>query len=179
MPDRTPVYEDEPPAGHVAVGRLVGAWGLKGHVKVDLMTDFPERFDPGNTLFLHGSPREIIDSLPRKKQMLVRLNGVSTPEAATALSGALLTIPESDLPPLPDDTYFRYQLLSLQVEDIAGRQLGRIIDLLETGETQALVIKPASGAELLVPFVDDYVRSVDLVTRLIVVDIAALYPQAD
>lgn len=169
-------FETEPPPGYIAVGRIVGVWGLKGHVKVEVMTDFPERFSPGARLFLGGEPRRIVDSLPRKRQMLVQLSGVSSPEAGAALRGMLLTIPEKALTALEEGTFYRFEILGTQAEDLTGASIGEVVDLLETGETQTLVIRTGEGGEVLVPFVEEYVLAVDIEGGVIRVDLAALYP---
>ena len=49
----------EPREGYIAVGRVLRPWGLRGDVKVESLTDFPERFAPGSTLWVAGERRTV------------------------------------------------------------------------------------------------------------------------
>ena len=174
---RRPLSSDkrEPTESEVAVGRIVGAWGLQGHVKVEPMTDFAGRFAVGNRLQLKGATRRILDVKERKKQLLVQLEGIEGPEAAAALSGELLAIPEAELAPLGEDQYYRFQLVGLDVVDPSGVAIGQIADILDTGETQVLVVSDGSK-EILIPLVSDFVGSVDLEAARIHADLRNLQP---
>ncbi|HET9201262.1 MAG TPA: ribosome maturation factor RimM [Dehalococcoidia bacterium] len=168
-----PSIQREPPPGEIAVGRAVGAWGLQGHIKVEPMTDFADRFAVGSRLRLGGADRRIVDVKERKKQLLLKLDGIENPESAAALSGAFLTIPESELAPLSDDQYYRFQLLGLEVADMAGRDLGRVTDVLDTGETQVIVVTDGKG-ELLIPLISDFVVRIDLEANKLHADLTNL-----
>jgi 16S rRNA processing protein RimM len=152
---------DQAPESHVVVGRVVGHWGLRGHLKVQLETDFPDRFAPGNMVHVKGSQRRIVDVLQRKNQLLVKLAGTDTPEAARDFAGALLTVPEDDLRPLAPDQYYRHDLVGLTVRNTEQVEIGSVSDVLEAGGTEILVIQKENGKELLVPFVDEFVYAVD------------------
>ena len=67
----------------INVGRIVAAWGLKGEVKVQVATDFPERFAPGNVLYLNRCPLEIERSRTYKGLLLVKFAAVDSIEDAS------------------------------------------------------------------------------------------------
>jgi 16S rRNA processing protein RimM len=157
-----PPYEAEPAPGQVAVGRVLGPWGVRGHVKVEPMTDFLDRFEPGNSLNLKGKARRILDLKQRKQQLLVQLQGIATPEAAKQFSGSLLTVDDADLPALEEGEFYRFQLLGLEVVDEEGNAVGKVAEILDTGETQVLVVRDAKRQETLVPMVSDYIQEVAL-----------------
>ncbi|HEX5938799.1 MAG TPA: ribosome maturation factor RimM [Dehalococcoidia bacterium] len=173
---RPPVtaFEKEPPPGEVAVGRVLGAWGIQGHMKVEPMTDFADRFSAGNTLTLGGIPRQVLDVKERKRQLVVLLKGIETPEDASALRGTLLTIPEAELSPLGEDEYYRFQLIGLAVQDEEGSVVGKVTEILDTGETQVLVVESDVG-ETLIPLVEGFVIAVDLAGGKISADLTGLH----
>jgi 16S rRNA processing protein RimM len=142
-------------------------------MKVEPMTDFAQRFTVGSSLRLRGESRRIEDVRQRKRQLLVRLKGIETPEEAGGFAGSLLTIPESDLAPLGDDEYYRFQLIGLRVEDEDGTLVGTVTEILDTGETQVLVVE-GERAQQLVPLVDEFVSAVDLARGAVRANISKL-----
>jgi 16S rRNA processing protein RimM len=172
---RRPVtaFEKEPPPGEVAVGRVLGAWGIQGHMKVEPMTDFADRFSVGNTLILGSTPRQVLDVKERKRQLVILLKGIETPEDASALRGTLLTIPEAELSPLDEDEYYRFQLIGLAVQNEEGSVVGKVTEILDTGETQVLVVESDVG-ETLIPLVEGFVIAVDLAGGKISADLTGL-----
>lgn len=160
----------EPPAGYVTVGRVAGAWGLHGEMKVDPLTDFPERFAPGSRLWLAGEPRTVAGARTHQRRVLLHLEGFERPEDVRPVAGQLLVVPEGDLAELPEDTYYRYQLVGLDVFDLEGTKLGRVTDLLETGSNDVFVVRGDAG-EWLVPAIGDVVREVDVPGRRITIEV--------
>jgi 16S rRNA processing protein RimM len=140
------------------------------------MTDFDERFAVGNQVRLGGRELRILDVKERKKQLLLKLDGIDGPEEASSLSGSLLTIREVELAPLGEDQYYRFQLVGLNVFDDSGRAIGSVVDILDTGETQVLVVSDGGG-EVLVPLVSDFVTQVDLKAGQIQADLSSLQPR--
>jgi 16S rRNA processing protein RimM len=134
------------------------------------MTDFPSRFAPDSTLFLRGIARRILEQGRRKGGLVLRLEAISTPEEAADHRGALLTVPEADLAALPEGEYYRFQLLGLNAVDQDGVKLGTVTDLLDTGESQVLVVRREAGGDLLVPLVEDYVISIDIASGQVKID---------
>jgi 16S rRNA processing protein RimM len=134
------------------------------------MTDFPSRFAPDSTLFLRGTARRILEQGRRKGGLVLRLEAISTPEEAANYSGALLTVLETELADLPEGEYYRFQLLGLKALDQDGVLLGTVTDLLDTGESQVLVVQRDAGRDLLVPLVEDYVTSIDIPSGQVKID---------
>ena len=160
----------EPPAGYVAVGRIAARWGVQGEFQVDPLTDFPGRFEPGSQLWLMGEPRTVVASQEYKGRLLLQLSGIDTPEQAKVFTGVLIVVPEEELPALPEDTYYRYQLIGMDVASIAGEPLGRVTELLETVANDVLVVRGPLG-EFLAPAIGDVVREVDLTARRITIEV--------
>lgn len=155
------------PDDGVTIGRIVRPQGRKGEVLTEVLSDRPDRFsslrkarlvEPG------GATRsvEVTSCWPHKGRVVLKLQGVDSIDQAETLRGAELRIPEAELPPLPQGSYYHHQLKALEVEDGSGRPLGRVAEILETGgEAPVLVVRGDQG-ELLLPLVHDFIRQVDL-----------------
>jgi 16S rRNA processing protein RimM len=163
-----PRLSPEPREGFVAVGRIVRPWGLRGDVKVQSLTDVPERFDPGSTLWLAGTRRTVAAAREHRGALYLKLAGVDDAEAAEALRGELLEVPERELAPLDEDEFYNFQLIGLDVRTDAGDVLGRVAEVLPTGGNAVLVVRGDRG-ELLLPFIDEVVQTVDLAAGLMTV----------
>lgn len=153
----------------MTIGRVLGAWGVSGWVRVGPDTDDPRRFRRLSRVRLlprHGRPQWLkvqgvhVDG----QQVRLRFEGVASREAAKLLSNSLLQIPPDEVVPLPEGRYYRFQLLGLEVWTEDGRFLGRVTEILETGANDVLVVQ-GQGQEVLLPALRDVVRRVDLAGR--------------
>jgi 16S rRNA processing protein RimM len=159
----------------VTIGRAVKPQGRHGEIVVEVLTDFPERFDALQRVFVPGTAGgarevEVETAWPHKGRMVVKLRGVDSIEAAETYRGMDLRIFEGDLATLPAGSYYHYQLKGLEVVETGGRVVGRVEDLLETGAAMVLVIRGEAG-ETLLPLADEFVKSVDLPARRMVVSV--------
>ena len=162
--------QNEPREGYVAVGRVLRPWGLRGDVKVESLTDFPERFTPGAALWVGGVHRTVERSRSQKGDLYVKLSGLDDAAQAETARGQLLEVPESDLRELPAGEYYHHQLRGLTVRSTAGEELGRVAEILDSGGNSVLVVQGDRG-EVLVPYIDDVIRRVDLDAGAIEVEV--------
>jgi 16S rRNA processing protein RimM len=152
----------EPREGYVAVGRVVRPWGLRGDLKIEPLTDFPEdRFAPDASLWLDGVKRTVEHARSQKGALYVKLSGIDDATAAEACRGLLLEVPEASLPPLEDDEYYHHQLVGLGVVTTDGAELGTVTEVLPTGGNPVLLVRGDAG-EVTLPFIDDVIKTVDL-----------------
>lgn len=178
-PGRTYVHRNRSvfvPRGMMAVGLIVGAHGLRGEVRVELHTDFPERFTPGNELFLGDDlvVTQILSARPHKNELLVLLEGVLDRAGAESLRGTWVFIDEQDAADLEDGAFWVHDIIGMNVQATDGRRLGRVTDVISAGgANDVYVVKPSAsvnqGRELLLPAIPDVIQTVDLDSRLITV----------
>ena len=147
--------------GLITVGRVIKPFGLRGQIVIHPLTDFPERFAPGAAILIEGQSFEISASQPHKGRWLLKLKGVDSPEQAEDLRDCALHVPESDLHPLPEGEYYRFQVIGLLAVTRDGDEVGRVTDVLETGGNDVYLIK-GSGGERLVPALPQFVSEIDL-----------------
>jgi 16S rRNA processing protein RimM len=158
---------DEPT---VVVGKVTKAHGLRGEVTVLPLTDNPERFAPGNVVYLQdGRALSIRDARDNGARLLVTFKGVVDRTTAEALGGSILVVPESDLPDLPDGTYWPHQLEGCEVVTTSGRSLGSITDVVANPANDIWVTTGPQGEEILVPAIHQVVAEVDVPGRRVLV----------
>lgn len=155
----------------VAVGRINGPWGIRGHVKVTPLTSNPERFVPGATLLVQGIPRKVLDVQSPRGYPCVRFRGFENRTAAESLAGTLIEIPESELPELPEGEYYVHDLVGLDVRTTTGETLGRLAEVLRTGANDVYVVRREGARDVLLPAIEDVVRAVDLDERVMTVEL--------
>ena len=151
----------------LAVARIIGAKGLAGAVRVELLTDWPERIEPGAELWLEGSPTPMrIRRIETGGRLTVlHLDGIATRDAAGQLSGRYLEAPAQ---PLPDETYYWDDLVGLRVEEPDGTAVGELVEVFRAGGAEVYRIV-GDGAERLVPGLRSAVVRIDLEENLMVV----------
>ena len=140
---------------------MVGAKGLAGAVRVEVLTDRPERLSAGALLYLEGEtePRRVAEAETGGRHRVIRLEGVDRREQAEALHGRYLEVdPES----LPEGSYYWHQIVGLRVFDEAGTSLGRVVEVFRAGENEVYRIESEVGVELMVPALNEFVRSIDI-----------------
>jgi 16S rRNA processing protein RimM len=155
-PDGEPEY--------LAVGFLRRPHGVQGEILMDVHTDFPERLKAGRQLFLGPQhlPVTLAGIRPNGDRMLVRLEGIDTPEAAGRYRNTWLFSRLKDLPPLPEGRYYKHQVLGLDVRDEADRPLGYVTEILETGANDVYVVKDPAGHETLLPAIPEVILEIDM-----------------
>ena len=153
----------------IAVGRVVAPQGVRGEIKVEVMTDFPDRFSPQGVIYIKGQAVTIERSRWHRGRLILKLDTIDNVEDAEGLRGFYLEVPQSQLHPLPQGEYYQFQLLCLEVRTRSGEVLGRIARILSTGSNDVYVV-PSQHAELLIPATEDVVKSVDLERGHIVIE---------
>jgi 16S rRNA processing protein RimM len=160
----------EPRDGFVAVARVLRPWGLRGDLKVESLSDFPERFSPGAKLWLSGVERTVERSRMQGGATYLKLSAIEDATQAEPFRGELLEVPEAALPNLDEDEFYHHQLVGLRARTVHGEVLGAVSEVLQTGGNAVLVVL-GSDTELLVPFIDDVVKSVDLDAGVLTVEL--------
>ncbi len=151
----------------VTIGRVVKPQGRKGEVLIEPLTDRPDRFPSLKRAFIPGPGGEareveVTSCWPHKGRFVLKIEGVDSIDEAARLRGLEIRIREDELPPLPEGSYYHHQLKGLRVEDEKGRELGVVVEIMETGaESPVLVVRGAPG-ETLIPFAATFVRRVDV-----------------
>lgn len=161
-----------PPSGEPAflvIGKLHKPHGVRGEMTMEVLTDFPERIKVGSTLYLGEGYRPLqVRSLRwHRAMLLLAFHGVNNPEQAGEFRNTLVYVRADEIPPLEAGEYYHHQLLGLQVFSEAAERLGEVVDILETGSNDVLVVLLEGGGELLLPVTDEVILEINLEQRII------------
>jgi 16S rRNA processing protein RimM len=155
----------------VAVGEIVAPWGIRGDLKVRLLTDYPERFVRGRFVIGGNTRYRVLGSRQISGDMaVVSLEGVAGRDAAEAMRDVTLNVLESDLPVLEEETYYYHQIVGLKVVDESGSELGSVADIIATGANDVYVVETPEG-ELMLPAIEDVVKSINLAAGTMTVEL--------
>ena len=158
----------------VAVGRLVGVFGIRGEIKCRTTSAGADvAFAAGRSfaLVLGGVERTVRCRGARRhhERLLLRLEGIETPEAARGLVGGELFSEPQNLP-LESNEYLDADLIGLRLIDEAGRELARVIGVEHYPAQDCLVVEPGRA---LVPLVRAFVGRIDLAAGTILTTLPA------
>ncbi|GAA1093387.1 MULTISPECIES: ribosome maturation factor RimM [Kitasatospora] len=151
----------------LVVGRIGRAHGIRGDVSVEVRTDEPElRLGPGAVLLTDPAstgPLTVESGKVHSGRLLIRFAGVKDRNAAEALRGTML-IAEVDPEESPDDPdeYYDHQLIGLDVVLTDGTLIGELSEVVHLPYQDLLTVTRPDGSEVLVPFVEQIVPTIDL-----------------
>lgn len=157
-------------APDVTIGAVVAPFGIRGEVKVKLETDFPERYEELDEVWLQprfGAGRMVgIESVRfHKGGALVKFRGYDDRTAVEELRGAELRIDESQLAELEPDQFYIHDLLGLNVYTTEGAHLGEITEVLQSPGNDVYVTP-----KVLIPALKQVVKEIDLAGRRMIIE---------
>jgi len=155
----------------VLVGRVAGAFGVKGEVRVTAYTGRPEALLAYRDLKRQdGTPGlTLLSGRAQKGDLVARAREVATKEEADALRGLLLHVPREALPAPEEDEYFLTDLIGLDAVTPEGEALGKVKAVQDFGAGDILEIDPGRGPTWYLPFTRDCVPEVDVAGGKVVV----------
>ncbi|WP_343012577.1 ribosome maturation factor RimM [Gemella morbillorum] len=159
------------------VGKIVNTHSLKGEVKVISSTDFEEeRFKKGSKLLItRGNQliREVIVESYRnhKNFLLVKFEGIDSVEEAEKLKNLQIKIDSDEVGELEENEFYFHEIIGCQVFDENDRNLGEIIDILTPGANDVWVIKGEEGKEILIPYIEDVVKQIDITSKKVNIEV--------
>lgn len=165
----------QPELRYLAIGRVVKAHGVRGEISVAVLTDFPERFDTTEHVYLGNEFEAEAYQLKKfrwhKKNVLLTLEGISDRNQAEQLRGLFVQIPIEDVVPLPEGDFYLYELIGLQIVSTDNQVLGTLINILETGANDVYVVETPDKNQILLPAIPDVVKEIDADAGKITVDL--------
>ena len=145
----------------ITIGEILAPWGTKGKTKVRAETDFPQRFSPRSQVYINQQPMTIESAEWHGGKLIIKLAAVDSIQDAQKLRGKSIQIHPNQVHPLPEGQYYHFQLIGLEVWTTQGKLLGKIVDIL-TAESNDNYIVRSDKQELLIPAIEDVVKSIDL-----------------
>lgn len=154
------------------IGQIVNTHGLKGDMKIYPYTDYPERFEEVEYLFIEGEgdKKWNIENVRYQKNMvLLKLKGIETIEAAEELRERNLFIDDSNRRVLDEDENMISDLVGLNVylEDLTP--VGTVKDVLQYTANDVYVIVNEEGKEFLIPALKQFIPVVDVKNNKVII----------
>ena len=168
----------------VLVGYVSGAYGIHGWVRIKPYSSDGDALLAAKSWWLDKPDMHDVEMMQSKLHggdVVASLMGVAGRDAAEALKGATVHVRRSHFPALDNNEFYWVDLIGLAVVNERGESLGVVSDLIDNGAHPILrVEQPAAegqkpAPEMLIPFVDQFVKTVDQAARLITVDWEADY----
>ena len=154
---------------YLVVGILRRTHGLGGEMMMEVLTDFPDRLQPGAKVLLgrEHQPAVIDSSRMLSRGMLVKFRGIATSESAARFRGQQVLVTAADRPALRDGSHYHHELLGSEVVNEDGHAVGRLVEILQTGANDVYVVQQPAGQELLLPAITSVILEVDPERRLV------------
>lgn len=158
MPERRP----EP--RYLAVGRVLRPHGVRGELRMELLTDYPERLAALKTLHVGEGHIPYRLSAVRLHQgiALIKFEGVDDRNTAETLRGATVEVALEDAIPLEEGEYYHYQLVGLPVVTDAGERLGEVVEVLQSPGANDVYVVHGPHGEVLIPAIAEVILDLDV-----------------
>jgi 16S rRNA processing protein RimM len=159
----------------MAVGVVAGTHGLRGDFKLRPLPTAALAVPQLRELYLRAADgtlalHRVVQCKPHKQHLLVRLAGLESLDAVQSLVGQTVLARRRDLPPLPPDQHYWFELEGLAVIDRRRGPLGQVSSLFATGAHEILTVDGPHG-EVLIPIIPHFILSTDLVVGELRVDL--------
>ncbi len=143
----------------VAVGRVRGLHGLRGAVRVEVLTDQPEiRFAPGAHVLAAGRELTVAESVPDGRGLRVRFREIPDRTTAERLRDLDLEVAIDGIPALEGDAVYWHELVGVRVLGVDGTPLGTVRDVYRAGAAEVLVVDDGPVGAFDLPVVKDFIR---------------------
>jgi 16S rRNA processing protein RimM len=154
--------------------------GVRGEVRLDLLTDYPERVVTLANVYLasdvdgsDAAAYAVEGARRHQGELLLLLAGITDRDQAGLLRDKWVLVAMQDAVPLEDGEFYLFQLVGLEVVTDDGETLGLLQDVIETGANDVYVVSGGERGEVLIPAIPSVVQTVDLEARRVTVVLPA------
>lgn len=155
------------------IGQIVNTSGLKGVLKVKPFTDDIKKFSNLKTIYIKtksGLTEFKIEQVRYVKNMvMLKLAGIDTVEEAEKYRNLYIKILRDQEEELEEGSYYVVDILGCKVNTDANQELGKIVDVFQTGSNDVYVVKDEQGKQILLPAIKQVIKNVDIKNKIITV----------
>jgi len=159
----------------VPIGKILKTHGLRGELKILPLTNVNEVFENLENVVLYNPRTKGSFSLKVEKVrsfnkfFLIKFEGFDSINDVEKFKNFQILISEDELPELEKDEYYFFQLMNCEVFYNDGEYVGKVIDVIETGSNDVLVVKKEQEKETqMIPIIKDYIIELDLKNKKII-----------
>lgn len=155
------------------IGQIVNTSGLKGILKIKPFTDDIKKFSNLKTIYIKtksGLTEFKIEQVRYVKNMvMLKLAGIDTVEEAEKYRNLYIKILRDQEEELEEGSYYVVDILGCKVNTDANKELGKIVDVFQTGSNDVYVVKDEQGKQILLPAIKEVIKNVDVKNKIITV----------
>ncbi len=171
---RVPGTASKAPSDLIRIGRIAGIHGLHGALRYKPDNPDSDALADGETITIEigGDHRsyQLLAVAPIGRGMLkIELDGLSDANRAEALKGGIVMVPPDSLPPAETGEFYYFQAIGCEVVLTDGHPIGTIAEMFSNGANDVMVVRQGKR-EILVPVIEDVVKSIDLEARRVVIE---------
>ncbi len=156
----------------IVIGKIGAPHGIRGEMRVIPLTDFPERFQELEQVYVGEDLMQVEACWYHKQFVIMKLKECPHREAAAELTGQLLYVDKSQAMPLEEGEYYTFDIIGLEVFDLEGNSLGHVTEVLKTGANDVYVAsKKGQAKQILIPALKAVVKEINLPEGKMVVDL--------
>ncbi len=169
------------------LARILRPHGVRGDFVVQIITDFPERMNDLDAVYVGADPsdaRRLTEQhvtwarRHRGDQWLLHLDSIDDRDQADHFRSQYICVSLADAVPLEADEVYLFQVIGLDVHTVEGEDLGKVVDIIETGANDVYVVRGEAYGEVLIPAIESVIRSINVDASLMTVDLpAGLLPE--
>ncbi|SHH07523.1 ribosome maturation factor RimM [Tepidibacter thalassicus] len=155
------------------VGQIVNTQGLKGEMRVYPLTDYKERFEELDWVYIGDdldTKYEIEKVRYKNNLVILKIKGIDNINEVEKIRNEYLKIPRENARKLEEDEYFIADLIGIKVYTVKGDYIGVLDDVIQTGANDVYIIKNEEGKEFLIPAVKQIVPEINIEEKKIIID---------
>jgi 16S rRNA processing protein RimM len=160
---------------YLIVGEVLRPHGIRGELRVRILTDYPERIGNLEAVYLGTDPEGAVTRWGvehmRMHQAygLLKLRGIDDRSTADRLRDLFVMVDFAHAVPLEEGEFYLYELIGLRVETESGEALGTILEVMETGANDVYIVDSPQHGEILIPVTDETIVKTDVAAGVVVV----------
>ena len=154
----------------VRIGKIVNTQGLKGDVRVYPSTDYKERFEELEYLYIEGEGNKkfnIVKVRYKKNLAIVKFEGLNHINDVEKYKNFEVYTEKLDQGELEEDRFYVEDLLGMKVVDEKRGYLGKLIDIIQNPAHDIYLVKLESGRDVMIPAVAEFIKDTDLESGII------------
>lgn len=156
----------------IAIGKFRRSHGVRGEIKMEILTHYPERIVPGLSVFIgekHVQQR-VKSARMAHQEILISFVGITNCEDVSIFTNQIAYMQTVDIPDLPEDEFYLFELIGMRVVSEEDEFLGTLREVIETKANDVFVIqKDDESEELLLPVIDSVILDIDFEEEVITV----------
>ena len=161
---------------YLKVGKIVNTHALQGEVRVVSQSDFKEeRFKTGAQLFIDHNgelvPVKVKSHRVNKNFDLLKFYDLYHINDVEKYKGCELLVDATNLSELDKAEFYFHEIIGCVVLTTDGVTLGEIDDILQTGANDVWVVKRKGEKDVLLPYIEDVVKHVDIANKTVTVEL--------